>query len=142
MMRRLLLVACLLLPIVGNSAPRFVAVDVYVSVEESLAAWQFEFADANGVTTIVGVENGEHAAFGDAPYYDRDAVDTGKAERVIVADFSLDADLPSGRVRVATLHLLVDGEPEYRLVLKTATKRDGSPLDATITFESGTRSRI
>ncbi|MEM7501333.1 MAG: hypothetical protein AAF417_04795 [Pseudomonadota bacterium] len=141
MMRRLLLVACLLLPMVGSAAPRFVAVDIYLSVDEPLAAWQFELGDANGVTQIVGVENGEHAAFGDAPYYDRDAIDAGHSERVIVADFSLDAGLPSGRVRIATLHLLVDGEPQFELTLMTATARDGSPLEASIALESETRSR-
>ena len=134
-MRRLLLVLSVLLPVVGNTAPRFVAVDVYLSVDEPVAAWQFEFADANSVTTVVGVENGDAAAFGDVPYYDRDAVEAGRAERVIVADFSLEAKLPSGRVRVATLHLMLDGEPEFKLTLKTATARDGSPLDATITLE-------
>ena len=139
-MRRLPLILLVLLPVIGNTAPRFVAVDVYLSVDEPLAAWQFELADANGVTTIVGVENGDAAAFGDAPYYDRDAIEAGRAGRVIVADFSLDANLPRGRVRVATLHLMLDGEPEFKLTLKTATARDGSPLEATITLEPGTRS--
>ncbi len=139
-MRGLLLVLFVLLPVVGHAAPRFVAVDVYLSVDEPVAAWQFELADANGVTTIVGVENGDSVAFGDVPYYDRDAIEAGRAERVIVADFSLEANLPSGRVRVATLHLMLDGEPEFELTLKTATTRDGSPLDATITLESETRS--
>lgn len=138
MMRRLLLTVLILLPIVGNTAPRFVAVDVYISVDEPLAAWQFELGDANGVTTIVGVENSEHAAFGDAPYYDRNAIEAGQATRVIVADFSLSDDLPSGRVRVTTLHLLLDGEPEFNLILKTAAAHDGSPLDATITLETRT----
>ena len=140
MMYRLLLILVSLWPVVGNAAPRFVAVDVYLSVVEPLAAWQFELADANSATTIVGVENGDAAAFGDAPYYDRDAVESGRAERVIVADYSLEADLPSGRVRVATLHLMLDGEPEFILTLKAATTRDGNPLDATITLERATRS--
>ena len=139
-MHRLPRILLVLLPVVGNTAPRFVAVDVYLSVDQPLAAWQFEFADSNGVTTIVGVENGDAAAFGDAPYYDRDTIEAGRAERVIVADFSLDARLPSGRVRIATLHLMLDGEPEFKLTLETATARDGSPLDATITLEPGTRS--
>ena len=139
-MRCLPLILLALLPVVGNAAPRFVAVDVYLSVDEPLAAWQFEFADANGVTTIVGVENGDAAAFGDAPYYDRDAIEAGRAERVIVADFSLDANLPSGRVRVATLHLMLDGETEFKLTLETATARDGRQREATIMLEPGTRS--
>lgn len=139
-MGRMLLLLALLLPVAGNAAPRFIAVDVYLSVDEPLAAWQFEFADTNGVTKIVGVESGDAAAFADAPYYDRSAVESGRAERVIVADFSLDADLPRGRVRIATLHLMLDGEPEFELTLKTATARDGTPLDATLTLEPGTRS--
>ena len=140
-MRHALFLLALLLPIAGNAAPRFVAVDVYLSVDAPLAAWQFEFADANGATKIVGVENGDAAAFGDAPYYDRGAIESGRAERVVVADFSLDADLPRGRVRIATLHLMLDGEPDFKLTLKAATARDGTPLDATLALEPGTRSK-
>lgn len=135
-MRSLFLTAILALPAAGFAAPQFVAVDVYVSVEAPLAAWQFEFADTNRATTIVGVENGDAAVFGDALYYDRDAIGRGQAERVIVADYSLSADLPHGLIRLATLHLMVDGEPEFTLTLKAATARDGRALDATLMLEA------
>ena len=115
---------------------RFAALDVYVNSAEPLAAWQFELSDRNGMMKIVGIENGASAAFGDAPYYDREAVQLGTADRIVVADFSLadEAELPSGEVRVATLHLMLSGdrEPAYDLELVTATNYDGQVIDASI----------
>ena len=127
---------------VAGAEPRFVAMDVYIDANAPLAAWQFELNDRNGVMTIVGVENGDSAAFADAPYYDRGAVEAGDADRIVVADFSLDEGaLPSGRVRIATLHLMLDGgEPDYTIKLVTATTRDGARIDASITLQAQTGS--
>jgi hypothetical protein len=139
---------CLLMPVLAGFAPalaaqppghRFVAVDVYLTSPEPVAAWQFELRSDNA--TIVGVENGESRAFRDTPYYDREAVERGDAERIIVADYSLEEprSLPSGRVRIATLHLLLAdrGEPEFDLELVTAVTHDGEPIDAAIGLEGG-----
>ena len=117
----------------ANAAPRFEALDIWIDAAQPVAAWQFELRDANGHTTIVGVENGDSDAFGDAPYYDRDAVNAGDAERIVVADFSLADDLPSGYFRLATVHVMVDGgEPDFELTLVTVTNRDGRRVDASI----------
>ena len=75
-----LAVLFLLLVAGANAAPRFQALEIWIDADQPVAAWQFELRDANGFTTIVGVENGDSDAFGDAPYYDRDAVDSGDAE--------------------------------------------------------------
>lgn len=124
----------------AGAAPRFVAVDIWLESPGPLAAWQFELASPHA--KIVGIENGESAAFGDAPYYDREAVERGNAERIVVADFSLAAPaaLPAGRIRIATLHLLLEGagEPEFDLELVTAVDHDGDPIDASIGFEKHT----
>lgn len=116
---------------------RFAAVDIYLASAEPVAAWQFAFSSPNG--RIVGVENGESAAYGGTPYYDREAVQRGTADRIIVADFSL-ADpsrLPSGRIRIATLHLILTGpgDPEFDLDLVTAVTQEGTPIDASIGLE-------
>lgn len=124
---------------------RFSTVDVYVDSPAPFAAWQFRFSDRNSVTTIVGVENGDSDAFSDAPWFDRDAVTAGDADRLIVADYSLvdESRLPEGRVRVATLHVMLDTarEPDYELELVTVTTADGASLDASIGFETDTGSR-
>jgi len=123
-----------------DDGSRFAAVDIYLDSAEPVAAWQFEFSSRNGLMKIVGVENGESAAFEGTPYYDREAVQLGTADRIIVADFSLaDADLlPSGRIRIATLHLMLAGAnaPTFDLHLVTAVTRDGRTIDASIRLES------
>lgn len=132
--------ACLMNALTAAAVHRFVAVDVYLESDEPVAAWQFELQSPH--TRIVGVENGESDAFGDAPYYDREAVQRGVSDRIVVADFSLDdaKRLPSGRFRIATLHLLLEGgrEPELDVELVTAVTRDGDTIDASIGLEPRT----
>ncbi len=124
-------------------APRFLAVDVYLQAGEPVAAWQFELSGDN--SKVVGVENGESSAFAGTPYYDREAVQRGTADRIVVADFSLappDA-LPSGRIRIATLHLVLEDtrQPEFDLNLVTAVTYDGATIKASIAIEPRRGSR-
>jgi len=118
---------------------RFVAVDIYLNSPTPVAAWQFELNDANGVMKIVGVENGDSDAYPRAPYYDREAVQLGTADRIVVADFSMgdDEELPNGRFRIATLHLMLMGadQPDFELNLVVATTRDGQAIEASISLE-------
>lgn len=123
----------------ADSPVRFSSVDVYLDSAKPVAAWQLEFAASSGVMQVVGVENGESGVFGDAPYYDREAVDQGRADRIIVADYSLadESALPRGRVRVTTLHLMISGsdEPTFGTRLIVATTHDGNRIDAEISLE-------
>lgn len=131
-------IALLLLLLAGalNAAPRFVALDVYIDAPDPIAAWQFELSAENSSMSVVGVENGDSDTFHDAPYYDREAVQSGRADRIVIADYSVADVLPSGRIRIATVHVMLDGgEPEFNLRLITATTRDGNRLDASITLE-------
>ena len=82
-----------------------------LKVTKPVAAWQFRLSDRNSYIRIVGIENGDSDAFQDSPYYDRDAVNGGDAERIIVADFSLAVanQLPIGRTRIATVHIMISG---------------------------------
>ena len=129
----------LLLVVVCQAAAetRFMAVDVYIDSDAPLAAWQFEFADLQGSTKIVGIENGETPVFNAAPFYDRDAVAGGNAERLVIADYSMAdrAKLPTGRTRVATLHLMVSGDTEFASTLVVAATHGGKKIEAEISVE-------
>ena len=141
-MKKLFLTLALLtvFPGVANAeearSPRFIPLEIHLDSPEPVAAWQFEINDHNGAMKVVGVENGGHAAFQRAPYYDRDAVSRGSASKIVVADYSL-ADhslLPVGRFRLATLHLMLRGKTDFELRLITATTPDGSAIDASLSL--------
>ena len=140
---RLHVIAILLLlaasPALADSPIRFTSVDVYIDSAEPMAAWQLEFSAVSGVMQVVGVENGESTAFDGAPYYDREAVENGEADRIVVADYSLvDQDeLPSGRVRVTTLHLMLSGDetPKFDTRLIVASSYQGKRINAEISIE-------
>jgi len=120
----------------ADATIRFAAIDVFIETAEPLAAWQFELGERGGAMTVVGVENGESAAFATAPYYDLDAVAQGAADRIIVADFSTGggASLPVGDTRIATVHVRLQGAraPDYELRLIAAGDTEGRPIDAAI----------
>lgn len=120
----------------GGNSLRFAAVDVYLETSEPVAAWQFELSDKYGRMKVVGVESGESDAYRRAPYYDREAVRLGEADRIVVANYSLANidELPIGRTRIATIHLMLDSEDDedIDLTLNTATTHDGRVIDASI----------
>lgn len=120
---------------------RFATVDVYLDTSAPLAAWQFELTEANGLMTVVGVENGQSQVFGVAPYYDLEAVSRGGADRIVVADFSLagESSLPRGTTRIATVHVQLTGsaEPDYRVRLIAAGDAAGRAIDAAISLQAG-----
>lgn len=138
MMRALVLaVALLLLPGVARAADpeqgpiRFRPVHVYVdSGATPLAAYQIEIV-ADGNAEIVGVEGGEHGAFALPPHYDPAALAGG---RIIIAAFDTGSDLPTGRTRVATVHMREAGpvEPSFHATLQIAGGQDGRPIDAAV----------
>lgn len=119
------------------SESRWEAVDVYVdSGKVPLAAYQLEVQasmdPAGRAVKLVGVEGGEQGgAFGDPPYYDPDAL---RGERIVLAAYSLAAEgsLPTGRTRVARLHVQVPeaGTPTYRCILTVAGNGMAEEIDA------------
>ena len=123
-----------------GTGTRFTVLEIYLETAEPLAAWQFELREAPGTMRVVGVENGDSDAFGEAPYYDLAAVSAGAADRILVADYSLRpaAELPTGRSRVATVHVRLEGaaDPEYVLNLMVAGGTDGEPIQASIDFNT------
>ncbi len=122
----------------GEAAPpavRFEFIDVYVdSGDAPLAAYQFELTDSTGSIKIVGIEGGEHPAFATPPYYDPKALHNN---RVIIAALSIADDLPTGRTRVATVHVQVaaDVNPEISINLDVAGDVEGDEIDATTTIK-------
>ena len=123
-----------------GTGTRFTVLEIYLETAEPLAAWQFELREASGTMRVVGVENGDSDAFGEAPYYDLAAVSAGAADRIVVADYSLRpaTELPTGRSRVATVHVRLEGaaDPEYVLNLMVAGGTDGEPIQASIDFNT------
>ena len=121
-------------------AGRFLAVDVFLDSPIPVAAWQFELTETIGMMKVVGIEAGDSAVFGDAPYYDREAVRLGTADRIVVADFSLadEDELPSGRIRVATIHIMLSGDaqPEFEVTLVTANSFGGQTIGAAISLDA------
>lgn len=136
----LLTVACPTSLRVEEAQIRFEAVAIYLESEEPVAAWQFELGEISGEMRVVGVENGDSAAFDGAPYYDLQAVSEGEADRIIVADYSLSpgVELPTGRIRIATVHVQLHGsaQPDYTLSLIVAGGEDGEPVPASIELET------
>ena len=134
----------------GEEAVRFEAVDVFIdSKDRPLAAWQIELTakpdrtDTGRADTgvrpyndvkIVGVEGGEHAAFKEPPYYDPAALNRN---RVILAAFSTGQTLPTGRTRVARVHVQASGTPHYEVKLIVAASADGKEIQATVAAGQG-----
>jgi hypothetical protein len=111
---------------------RFCAVDIFIDSKATpLAAYQLQFEVTNHVAKIVGIEGGEHPAFAKPPFYDPKAM---QQERVILAAFSTERNLPTGRTRVATIHLQVQGteKPQYELRLQVAADENGKHIFAQI----------
>ena len=123
-----------------GKAIQFAALDIYLETTEPLAVWQFELRESSGMMRVVGVENGDSAAFGGPPYYDLGAVSEGAADRIIVAHYSMSPadELPTGRSRIATVHVQLGGsaDPDYLLNLMAVGGADGEPIQASIDFDT------
>jgi hypothetical protein len=114
----------------------FVPVGVYVdSGEKELGVYQIEIKVIKGDAKIISVDGGDHAAFKDPPpFYDPAAL---KGGRIILAAFSTQDDLPTGKTKVATLHMYVTGDvaAEYEVIVKVAGDGEGKEIGATVTVE-------
>ncbi len=120
----------------GNTT-RFAAVNIYIdSGDRTLAAYQFELVASSGDIKIVGVEGGEHPAFQSPPYYDPSALQSG---RIIIAAFDTGGDLPTGKTRIARVHVWITGDvtPEYDAALIVAGAAEGEEIPATVSVTEG-----
>lgn len=134
-----------------TTGTRFKAVDIVLDTGESLlGAYQVEIVAKAGGTpalpgkiTLVGVEGGDHAAFKSAPHYDPAALHEDQLkDRIILAAFNTGADLPKGKIRIARIHIQVEGaDPTYTVTVKAAASADGTRFDATATAGASGDSR-
>ncbi len=116
---------------------RFIPLHVYIdSGDKWLGAYQFELRATSDRVKVVGVEGGEHEAFGEPAYYDPAAL---MNDRIIVGAFSTGKSLPAGKSRVAAIHLQITGDIEwdYELTLTVTGDRDGNEIPAKITTTQG-----
>ena len=115
-----------------ESPAEFRAVDVILDPRgAALAAYQLEITLRGQPGDIVGLEGGAAGAFADAPYYDPAALQAG---RIIIAAFSLAADLPRAPVRVATLHLRMGRQTTVEPRLIVAANADGATISALLSL--------
>ncbi len=116
---------------------RFDAVHVFVdSGTAPLAAYQLSLRATTGNVRIVGIEGSDHHAFANAPYYDPVAI---QGDRVIIGAFSTAdvASLPTGRTRIATIHVQVTGgQAEYDARLTVSAGADGAAIPGRLTLET------
>jgi hypothetical protein len=121
----------------------FIPVDVYLDTgAQHLGAYQIELTAKTAM--IVGLEGGEAKAFKDAPYYDPAAL---QGNKIVVASFSTDADLPAGQTRIARLHFMLTGNDaagmsaahdfsDLSRKLVVATDADGNSIDAKLSLRA------
>jgi hypothetical protein len=129
-MKRTLCILLLLAISLGAQQTHFTAVDIYIDSNDApLAAYQLEFSGHGTQVRIAGIEGGEHEAFKAPPFYDPKAM---QQERVILAAFNTAAatKLPTGRIRVATVHLQYAGPqpPTFSVKLHTASDSQGHEI--------------
>ena len=123
-------------------ASSFTTIDLFVVSDTPVAAWQVELTERRGAMQIVGIERGDDSTFRDPPFYDRVAMMRSATDRIVLASFSLSdaAQLQSGRVRIARVHVRMTGvpEPDYEARLVAAGTADGRPIDAQLNIETQT----
>jgi hypothetical protein len=113
-------------------APDFVPVDVYVdSGAEQIVAYQLELTYDGAGVKVLSLEGGDPDAFDDAPHYDPAGMSGG---RMVIAAFTTDdAGAPSGRHRLARLHLRVapgaSADIEARVVTAARPGGERIPVD-------------
>jgi hypothetical protein len=135
----ILILACYAIQLSAQQAS-FRAVDIFIdSGNQPLAAYQVAFGSTNGSLRIVGIEGGEHSAFAEPPYYDRQAMQN---DHVIIAAFNTaTADqLPHGRTRIATIHLRAESgrSPAYSLQVNAVATVDGKRISVKANLEERT----
>jgi hypothetical protein len=116
----------------GMSAVRFQAVDVLVdSGGAGLAAYQVEIRAVGGSVHLVGLMGGEHSAYAEPPYYDpRALAEDQLSDRIVIAAIG-QGELPTGRTRVAQLHVAVrsSGAVRYDVRVQAAGDVLGNRID-------------
>ena len=94
---------------------------------ELLAAWQIEVVPIEAEIEVIGIE-GVSEPFDAPAYFDRKA---GKQGRILVAAFTTNRSLLSGKQSVAILHLRKTGAGQkYDIHLQVAGNEEGEKIKA------------
>lgn len=134
--------------IAAADAVRFIPVEIHINTapvglpggnDARLAAWQFDLTCDDPAVRIVGIEGSTHKAFNDPPHYDPAAM---KTNRVIVAAYNTSppADLPHGKLRIATVNVMIPAgsNPTFTLSLTAAADANAKALPhAVATLKEG-----
>jgi|GEM_PF-2885114 len=117
----------------GASPVEFCSYDLWLdSGSAPLVAYQLQITYDKGRVRVVGLEGGAAPVYREAPYYDRTGFEAG---RIIVAAFTTDhAQAPTGRTRVARIHLAVPrgAVPELGVPLMAAARPGGARCQAAV----------
>lgn len=112
----------------------FRALDITIdSGSEKLGAYQIEIKYSRDLVKITGIEGGENKAFNKAPYYDPRGLSAGRIILAAIADSK--TRTPTGKTRVARLHLMVpsDKAPDLAITPVAAVNSNGKKIKITIT---------
>lgn len=117
---------------------RIGALDVFVdSGANPLVAYRMVLADPSGRVKVIGVEDGSPAGFRSVP------VDPygPQSQSIYLAAMNTGAGAPSGKIRIARLHVIIfgDGEPQYRPMRFEAATVGGEWMPAAVAIVPLTR---
>ena len=135
-----LLMTVLVLPLLSqqDKAPAatkvFQAYDLYVNISRgSVAAWQLEIKFPAQQAKIVGIGGGS-GVFSEPADYDSKALTSG---RIILAAYSLEKDLPSGRVHLGRLQTYENkgAFASAEITLQALADAGGKNLNGHLTLE-------
>ncbi len=126
-MKKLLVLLALTLVSWGQDV-RFRALDIHVDAgADALAVYQIEILAKNAL--IAGVEGGEPEPYKKPPYYDTKALQGG---RIVLGAFTTNDKAPRGKVRVARIHMMEQGNATYLAKVVVAAKPGGARIAAKV----------
>jgi hypothetical protein len=134
----IILVCLVIIPLLAQQknaevVKEFAVYDVFIEVEQQISSWQFECSYNKDLLQISGIEGGQ-GVFSDPADYDSKGLNGG---RIILAAYSLDKQLPKGKVRVSRLHVYEKKSQLLNSITKLIVAADinGKEIQGKISFE-------
>jgi hypothetical protein len=134
----IILVCLVIIPLLAQHkkveiAKEFAVYDVFIEVEQGMSSWQFECSYNKDLLQISGIEGGQ-GVFSDPADYDSRGLNGG---RIILAAYSLEKQLPKGKVWVSRLHVYEKKSELLNSARKLIVLADtnGKEIQGKISFE-------